>query len=204
MIEVVRKSQLENSHLPKRYILGTELIPATPNDKIAFDRLFNIKDKVEKFVNEGHNLVIYSRKCGNGKTSWACKIALNYIDSYSSNYAITAPVIFVNAAEYINRKKAMISDRSIVDEMNQLDHDLYNADLVVWDDIATKALSEYDMEQLYVFINNRIANMKSNIFTSNCSYSDMPKIMGDRLGSRIVNNSITIELDGNDNRTDEF
>jgi len=165
--------------------------------------LKKISDKIKDFVDGGHNLLLYSERCGNGKTSWACKIGLNYIDSYASNYAIDTPVLFINAAEYINKRKASISDKSLVDEINQLEKAIYNSDLVIWDDIATKALSEYDMEQLYVFINNRVANMKANIFTSNCAASEMSKIMGARLSSRIVNDSIQIELKGLDNRKDE-
>lgn len=204
MIEAVYKNQVEDSNIPKRYLIANKLSPTSENDRKAFERLVNIENQAERFVNEGHNLLIYSSKCGNGKTSFATRIGLSYIKNYSSNYAIDTPVIFVNAAEYINRKKTAISDKSIVDEVNQLDKYLYTANLVIWDDIATKALSEYDMEQLYVFINNRIANMKSNIFTSNCSRTEMSKIMGARLSSRIVNNSITIELDGYDCRKDEF
>jgi len=203
MIEVVRKAQIEASRIPKRYLVN-QLVPSTKHDGEMFERLKFICDNIKDFVKEGHNLTLYSMNCGNGKTSWACKLGLSYIDSYASNYAIETPVLFVNAAEYINRKKASISDKTLVEEMNELEKNLYKADLVIWDDLATKALSEYDMEQLYVFINYRMANMKSNIFTSNCTEAGMSAIMGKRLGSRVANNSITIELTGLDNRKDKF
>lgn len=202
MSDVLKKFQIESSYIPKRYLLNKQLHPTT-TDISAFDKLSDIANRVADFVSGGHNLLLYSGNCGNGKTSWACKIALKYID-YSCNYAIKRPVLFVNAAEYINKKKSAINDRDLIEEMNTIDRAIYDADLVIWDDVAVKALSEYDKEQLYVFINNRISNMKSNIFTTNCSIVDMERILGPRLKSRLVNNSICIELVGSDFRRDEF
>ena len=42
-------------------------------DKDAFTFLKSVEDNVEKFVNSGDNLYIYSYITGNGKTAWALR-----------------------------------------------------------------------------------------------------------------------------------
>ena len=73
------------------------------------------------------------------------------------------------------------------------------ADLVVWDDIALAKLSEYEHEQLLQFIDSRIANTKSNIYTSNIVNADeLANYVGSRLSSRIYSNSKVIEFKSGD------
>ena len=49
-------------------------------DKDAFTFLKSVEDNVEKFVNSGDNLYIYSYITGNGKTAWALRILNSYIE----------------------------------------------------------------------------------------------------------------------------
>ena len=74
-------------------------------------------------------------------------------------------------------------------------------DLVIFDDIAVSGISQYDYNNLLMFIDNRILNGKNNIFTSNkTSKNSLEDTIGSRLASRIWDTSQIIELKGKDRR----
>ena len=75
------------------------------------------------------------------------------------------------------------------------------ADLVVWDDIATKTATPFEAENLLSLVDTRMNEQKSNIFTSNLNVTDMNNCMGSRLTSRIVNFSYDIMFVGRDKRS---
>jgi DNA replication protein DnaC len=77
---------------------------------------------------------------------------------------------------------------------------LLSTDLVIWDDIGSTGMSNYDLSQLLMYIDQRILSGKSNIFTGNLMYSDLEKSLGSRLASRIWNTSSIAELKGKDKR----
>ena len=74
------------------------------------------------------------------------------------------------------------------------------ADLVIWDDIAAKVGSEFELNHLLSLINYRMDAGKSNIFTTNLGPRELKTALGERLASRISNKSINIELKGSDKR----
>jgi glutamine amidotransferase-like uncharacterized protein len=50
-------------------------------DLKAFTRLKEIQTNITNFVKDGGQLYIHSQGCGNGKTSWALRLAQAYIES---------------------------------------------------------------------------------------------------------------------------
>lgn len=96
--------------------------------------------------------------------------------------------------------KDAINDESKRPEVEQLNRDIDDADLVVWDDVGTKPGSEYELNQLLSRIDKRIYNHKSNIFTTNHGPAQLEALLGPRLKSRICNASEDIELHGTDKR----
>ena len=52
---------------------------ADGTDRNEFIKLKNIQDNILDFVKEGNNLYIHSIQAGNGKTSWALRLAQCYI-----------------------------------------------------------------------------------------------------------------------------
>jgi hypothetical protein len=48
-------------------------------DRDEFIQLKQIQDNIVNFINEGKNLYIHSNQSGNGKTSWALRLAQSYI-----------------------------------------------------------------------------------------------------------------------------
>ena len=87
------------------------------------------------------------------------------------------------------------------DEIARVKQILFNANLVVWDDIASTKLSDYDITQLLMFIDQRTLYELSNIYTGNITTKDqLAKCVGNKLASRIWNYSTIIEFVGKDKR----
>jgi DNA replication protein DnaC len=95
--------------------------------------------------------------------------------------------------------KSNISKES--EYIKHIQENILDCDLVVWDDIATKLGTEFELSHLLSIIDTRINNGKSNMYTSNLYGVELSKALGDRLYSRIVNYSdAIIELKGRDKR----
>ena len=77
---------------------------------------------------------------------------------------------------------------------------IFEADLVVFDEIGTKSLTTWEHEHILNLVNTRIDMDKSNIYTSNLTSRELREKVGDRLYSRIMNLSVDIELFGTDKR----
>ena len=69
-----------------------------------------------------------------------------------------------------------------------------DVDLVVWDDICVKKMSDMQYSLFFTMVNNRVFAGKSNIFTTNRSIEELFNILGDRLFSRIVRPAEVIEF----------
>ena len=110
---------------------------------------------------------------------------------------------------YDNLKGMFVSVPKLLLQLKDFDNpvpksyrdNLVNVDLVIWDDIAVSGISQYDYTQLFTLIDQRVLSGKSNIFTSNVvKESELGKIFGNRLTSRILYTSEIIELKGKDMR----
>ena len=84
---------------------------------------------------------------------------------------------------------------------NEYKTNLKETDLLILDDIAVSGLSQYDYLQLFALIDSRVLAGKSTIFTSNnATFDDLKDAVGERIASRIWNNSVIVELRGGDMR----
>lgn len=187
-----------NSNLPKRFLAEQSLVPYEC-DLQSYTRLNNIKLDIANFVKDGLNLIIYSKITGNGKTSWATKLLKAYLE-YAENFSFKAdcPAYFINVTRLLDLKKSSMSDYEI--SIKQIEEYIRCANLVVWDDIAVRGLSDYDKEYLYALVDFRVGSGKSNIFTSNLTPAELEVVLGARLYSRVVNTSVTVEFFGSDRR----
>ena len=61
-------------------------------------------------------------------------------------------------------------------------------------------ITTFEMENLLNFIDNRLIYGKSNIYTSNLMGESLKEAVGNRLYSRIYNNSEVIQFVGKDKR----
>jgi len=189
------KYLMENSGLPKN---KQKPIPLDGSqDSKSFLELAKIKDDIVNFTENGESLYIFSENTGNGKTSWAIKLLLKYFDCiWAGNgfrvrgYFQHVPTLFSTLKDFSKSHEA-------------LKNTLATVDLVVWDDIASTKLSDYDAQQLLIIIDQRVSDGLANIYTGNITSKEaLTKAVGQRLASRIWNMSTLIEFRGKDRRAD--
>lgn len=184
---------IENSGIPKNRRHPQELL--VDEDYLAYVKLADIKDDILAFVNYGENLYICSEKTGNGKTSWSIKLMLKYFDQVWAGNGFRKRGYFQHVPTLLNVLKNFDANNDV------LKNTLESVDLVVWDDIASTKLSEWDISQLLILIDQRIVDCKANIFTGNLTTEkDLKKVLGSRLASRIWHTSQVIQFNGKDRR----
>lgn len=166
-------------------------------DMTAFKRLAEIKDNIYSWVNGGYNLLIHSAQCGNGKTTWAIKIMLNYFTKLLNGNGFRCRGVFINVISFIIRNKRAISVKD--PELDDLIENLRESDLVIWDDVGANDLSKYEYDLLMDILDYRLANKRANIFTSNANKEEMMNNLGQRFTSRILDSEV-IEITGPDER----
>ena len=184
-------SQEQRKHLILR-------VDSDGSDIDAFNKLSDIEHNILKFVDSGKNLYLHSQTAGNGKTSWSLRLIQGYINKKWFNTKLQCIVLFINVPRFLLSIKDNIDTKN--DYAQHIKDNVLDADLVVWDDIGTKQSTTFENENLLSIIDSRINLNKSNIFTSNLSSDELHIALGDRLHSRICNQSIDIELKGMDKR----
>lgn len=167
-------------------------------DLEQFKQLADIEQNICKFVIEGKNLYLHSANCGNGKTSWSLRLIEAYFNKIWARSESKCRALFISVPRFLLALKDNISVKS--DYVEYIKNNVLEADLVVWDDIATKIGSEFELTHLFNIIDNRLALGKSNIYTSNLNKQQLYTAIGERLTSRVANMSIDIELKGADKR----
>ena len=185
---------LDNSGIPKSK--QTPIVLDAGVDYDAFCRLADIKDSIAQLVENNFNLYICSKETGNGKTSWAIKLLLKYFDSIWPGNGFRVRGLFVHVPTLLNQLKNF--DNPLSQEYKD---SLLKADLIVWDDIASTKLSEYDHSQLLSYIDQRVLTDKANIYTGNMTtFNELQSAIGTRLASRVWRNSEIITFKGKDRR----
>lgn len=178
----------KNRQIPKTLTADIDLEP--------YSKLADIKADIVNFVTDGENLFICSKYTGNGKTSWALKLLLKYFDSIWAGNGFRVRGMFVNVPTLLLQLKNFSHPLS-----EEYKHNLMEADLIVWDEIASTSISTYDYGNLLMFLDYRFSAGKSNIFTSNATtQEDIEKSVGAKLTSRIWNCSEVVEFRGKDRR----
>jgi len=187
------KNLMETSGLPKskQQLIKLYLSEDSP-DIEAFKQLEDIRKDMWNFVNEGRNLYICGTHVGNGKTSWAIKLLHRYFQEVWEGNALKVRGKFVRVSDVLLKLKDFNSP--MAKHEKQI---LYDCDLVVWDDIATGYMTNYDYMNIFDILDYRQLAEKSNIFTSNIeSRDDLAEKVSDKLASRVWDTSTIIKLTG--------
>lgn len=187
---------IEHSGIPKLKQLPPVLKPFDDEDEEVFTELTKIKNSIATSVKNGKNFYLTSSITGNGKTSWAIKILLKYFDEIWAGNGLRVRGLFVHVPSLLVDLKDF--DNPLPKKYREL---LKNCDLVVWDDIASTGMTDYDYAQFIPFIDYRLMAQKSNIYTANINDKELLEdLLGSRLTSRIYNSSKIITLAGKDHR----
>lgn len=184
---------VESSNIPIKKSYPKSLSAGVDYD--AFVQLADIKSNIVDFVNNGGQLYICSAETGNGKTSWAIKLLMKYFDSVWAGNGFNQRGYFQHVPTLFNTLKDFSNNH------DALKYALENADIVVWDDIASTKISDYDAQQLLTFIDKRTLEEKANIYTGNIVSKDgLVNALGSRLASRIWSGEV-VEFLGKDRRS---
>lgn len=183
---------------PKQRVHKALRFDADGTDRTAFVKLKEIEQNIEKFVEDGQSLYLHSHICGNGKTEWSVRLLQSYINKIWHKSDLRCRVLFISVSRYLLALKNNISNTDEYAE--HINKNVLSADIVVFDDLATKDATTFELENLLSIIDCRINSGKSNIYTSNASGQELRDKIGDRLYSRIANLSTNIELLGSDKR----
>ena len=187
------KFLMDSSGIPEAQQIPLKLTPEE-SDFPQFKKLDAIKKDIVNFVESGNNLYITSNNTGNGKTSWSLKLMLRYFNEIWSGNGFRVRGMFIHVPTFLNKLKNF--ENPLPEEYKD---NIMNCDLVIWDDIASTSLSQWDYSQLLVYIDSRLLSRKSNIYTSNVANEHkLSELVGARLCSRIYSNSEIIELTGKD------
>ena len=171
---------------------------ADGTDFEQFKLLRSIQDDILNFVDSGQQLLIHSKTCGCGKTSWSLRLLQTYFNKIWFRTSLECKALFINVPYFLLALKDNISNKS--NYIEHIKNNVLTCDLVIWDDIGTKASSVFESENLLSMIDGRILNNKANIFTSNLNDAELHESLGDRLASRICNLGYNITFQGGDKR----
>lgn len=173
-------------------------IDADGTDLEEFKQLKDIQDNILTFIQQGKQLLIHSKGCGNGKSSWALRLLQTYFNKIWLKSELSCKALFINVPYFLLSLKDNISEKNAY--IQHIKENVLTCDLVIWDDIGTKNSTSFEAENLLSMIEGRILNNKSNIFTSNLNDAELHEALGDRLASRICNLGYNITFNGGDKR----
>ena len=200
MREIIKGTTIIISHQERILNIADQIVLLKSGQDIsAQSRLVKYVKDITNWVQQGNNLYIHSSNCGNGKTAWSIKFIQEYIKAIWAKADVEdCRALFVSVPKFLIESKRSIGEFS--EYADTVKKRVANADLVVWDEIGSKAGTEYEIEILLNIINDRINNGKANIYTSNLPEDTLRVCLGERLYSRIVNLSDVCEFKNNDLR----
>ena len=177
-----------NTNIPKRYRKNIPLVPR--EDLQSFLTLKDYQDNVIERVTQGEGLYIYSSECGNGKTTWATKIARQYIVESAYLQKHVNLVYFTTVSDYLEELKQSFGTNTTA----EVESKLKKCDLLILDDIGVEKTSEWTIERLYSLINYRINEEKATIITSNLDLNELAEKLDKRIASRIKGVSTLVQF----------
>lgn len=133
-----------------------------------------------QFRDNGMGLYIYSSMKGSGKTMLACCL----LNEIAKRYA--GSVKFINTLDFLEMTKK--GYKGGTDETRPL----YDAGLLVIDDIGVQMSKEWVDTVFYRLINSRYTNRKPTIYTSNVEVEGLK--MDDRITDRIESTTYLLKL----------
>ena len=155
---------------------------------------------IEKFDTCFQNLVIYG-DTGVGKTFLANCVAKELMDRGHSVIYFTANRLFDIFEKEKFRKKSFRDDAfDEPGEENDWKKNIYEAELLIIDDLGTELITSFTVSQLYDCINERILRERSTIISTNLLFKQLSELYSERIFSRLSRDYTFIPLVGDDLR----
>ena len=203
-LDVTEQFILENSYLPKYQWVEDSLRPL--DDAVAFKRLAEIRKNLNDFITGNlndagyNNLLLCSKNLGNGKTAWAVKLMLTYVEMQKGKLNhIDENKVTVDRYDYCAFCQSVPFLIETKQFNNKNNYEMYNrlckTNLAVIDDLGAVPMSQYDYTIIYAIFEKRLfAGLPTIITTNFADRKSAEKELGPRLVDRIWNNSEVIEF----------
>ena len=153
---------------------------------------FDCKKYADNFNNIYNNL-FFTGGCGLGKTYLSSAIANELIANGVDVLYVSSNLLFPILEDlHFNRR---------VSEKNQyLVEHVFDADLLILDDLGAEFITQFTASELFRIINSRLLDEKKMIISTNLSVSEIEKKYSPRVFSRIVGSFDIIKFFGEDIR----
>lgn len=169
-----------------------EKFPFSPYENIQ-----NVHHKCKEFVKQfdySSNNIIFTGSTGVGKTFLAKSIAKDLLDSGHT-------VLYLSAAKLLEQILPALKKGGTLDsELQGLSSYIYDAQLLIMDDLGTEYTTSYTITMLQSLLNERQLRNHATIITTNYSIHDIKERYGERISSRIMESFLVFFLYGKDIR----
>lgn len=153
-------------------------------------KIFNhCKRFCDDFENELKGMVFYGNT-GLGKTFLSSAVAKELMDSGKTVVYVRATRMFSLYEDY---KFGRSTERSVIDN-------IYNADLLIIDDLGSEPINKNNTSFLFDVINERTANGRKIIINTNLQLSELTKLYSMRFTSRLYEYFMLYKFYGEDIR----
>lgn len=142
-------------------------------------------ENLDKNIEEGKGIYLWSEVKGSGKTMLITALANELINKHQKS------VKFATSLDILDEIRATYDPHSEVSESKLL-NDLYNTEFLVIDDFGTERATDWVGEKFYQIVNNRYINKKVTFFTSNYDLKTLK--YDDRITNRMGERSYIIHF----------
>lgn len=196
-----------------------DTLPIATDNPVAYATVEKYTGNVLQYVQEKRvGLFFFSKPCpdnrfgtGTGKTTAAVTILNHYLierlrQHLKGEQSITDnPVYFCKSTDMQTAFNAQFRgtpdmQKAASERYYSIKHRAKVVELLVFDDIATKASTESFTEELYEIIDHRSSEELATIYTSNMTMEAVAELLGDRIASRIEGATVPVAFSGQDHR----
>lgn len=137
----------------------------------------------ERWVKSEKGLYLWSKTPGSGKTFLACCLAKSVMVKHDLQMRfVTVPDYLAKVGESYKRQPGESDESAVYRE----------CDLLIFDDIGTQKTGEWQEQEVFRIINERLNAGKITIFTSNQCPEDL--YLSSRIVNRITKKSIVLQM----------
>ena len=172
---------------------GREVLP-------CIKKAYDIARRFADTFDTTHANLLLTGSAGTGKT---------YLSSCIANHVLTRgkTVYYQTAFQLFDLLEKLKFGRCDGDEKEGAEYTaqyIYDADLLILDDLGTEFISAYSAAALFDLINTRLIREKSCILSTNLTPAGLEQIYSRRLTSRLMGNYTVIPFVGRDLRMRKF
>ncbi len=192
-------SQIENRTIKENfdtftldYYSGEKINGTSPKEKMTIIHK-SCLDFTQDFPNDFKNFLFHGNP-GLGKTFMCNCVAYEIINK---GYK----VVYVMSNNLFGKLADLRFDKGDKAKNSEFYNSVYNADLLIIDDLGSEFITDLSKAELFNLINARMIGEKSTIISTNLSISKINDIYSDRVSSRIIDSYVLCEFIGKDIRS---